>query len=214
MVAELFDPVYGRKTATLGVDAPLAASGARDVGAVLGHRSRDGVPGRPTRRVRARALGDGTQVWRITHDGIESHSIHFGAYRRPGAGARARATVRRGAPDPGELGWKDTLRVDPLESRASSPCGRCSPRLPFKLAASARPLDVTRPDGATGGFTDLDPLTADPITVVQRAGGPRLGGGVEPPPAGRRGEPHDEAAGRPKEPALRSRHRPGDERHK
>jgi hypothetical protein len=43
-------------------------------------------------------VGDETQIWRITLDGTESHSIHFGAFNvqvlaratRDGGGARAR----------------------------------------------------------------------------------------------------------------------------
>ena len=43
------------------------------------------------------------------------------------------------------------------------------PRLPFKLEAGERPFDVTRPLDATGGFTELDQLTAAPDTVVNQA---------------------------------------------
>jgi len=163
MVSDLFDPGYGRRTATLGVEAPLSASGARTgvpysaidpaTEYVLG-----ATQASPPR------LGDGTQVWRITHDGTESHSIHMGAFD---VQVLARAT-RDGdarAPHPGELGWKDTLRIDPLESVLIA-LRPVLARVPFKLEASKRPLDVTRPLGATGGFTELDPLTADPVSVA------------------------------------------------
>ena len=163
MVSDLFDPGYGRKTATLGVEAPLSASGART-----------GVPysaiDPATEYVLAATqaspprIGDGTQVWRITHDGTESHSIHLGGFD---VQVLARAT-RDGdarAPYPGELGWKDTLRIDPLESVLIA-LRPVLARVPFKLEASKRPLDVTRPLGATGGFTELDPLTADPVSVA------------------------------------------------
>jgi FtsP/CotA-like multicopper oxidase with cupredoxin domain len=163
MVSDLFDPGYGRRTATLGVEAPLSASGARTgvpysaidpaTEYVLG-----ATQASPPR------LGDGTQVWRITHDGTESHSIHMGAFN---VQVLARAT-RDGdarAPYPGELGWKDTLRIDPLESVLIA-LRPVLARVPFKLEASKRPLDVTRPLGATGGFTELDPLTADPVSVA------------------------------------------------
>jgi FtsP/CotA-like multicopper oxidase with cupredoxin domain len=164
MVAELFDPAYGRKTATLGVEAPLSASGIRTS---VPYSAIDPATEYLAGAVRAAApqVGDGTQLWRITHDGIESHSIHFGGMNvqvlaratRDGAGARA--------PDPGELGWKDTVRVDPLESVLVA-VRPVLPRLPFKLEASRRTTDVTRPPGATGGFTELDPVTAAPHTVV------------------------------------------------
>ena len=162
MVSELFDPSYGRKTATLGVDAPLSAGGVRTA---VPYSAIDPATEYLLGDVKASVprLGDGTQIWRITHDGTESHSVHFGALN-----VQVLARAKRGgdarAPDPGELGWKDTLRVDPLESVLIA-LRPVLPKLPFKLAASERPLDVTRPLGATGGFTDLDPLTADPVTV-------------------------------------------------
>ena len=43
------------------------------------------------------------------------------------------------------------------------------PKLPFKLDASHRPLDVTRPLGTTGGFTPLEPLSATPVEVVNES---------------------------------------------
>ena len=164
MVSELFNPDFGRRTATLGVEAPLSATGART-----------GVPysaiDPATEYVAGAAeaspprLGDGTQVWRITHDGAESHSVYFGAFNVQVLARATRDGVAARAPDPGELGWKDTLRIDPLESVLIA-LRPVLPRLPFKLEASERPFDVTRPLGATGGFTELNPLTADPDPVV------------------------------------------------
>ena len=163
MVTELFDPTYGRKTATLGVEAPLSASGIRTS---VPYSTIDPATEHAAGADRAAAprVGDGTQLWRITHDGTESHSIHFGSMNVQVL-ARAKRDGEVRAPDPGELGWKDTLRIDPLESclLALRPV---LPRLPFKLAASQRPMDVTRPLGANGGFTELDPVTAAPHTVV------------------------------------------------
>ena len=160
IVADLFDPTYGRKTATLGVDAPLSASGVRT-----------GVPYSaidPATEylavedaAAAAEMGDATQLWRVTHDGTESHSIAFGGFDVQVV-ERARRDGERRAPDPGELGWKDTLRVDPLESVLIA-VRPVLARVPFKLPASVRDLDVTRAPGATGGFTELDPVTAAPL---------------------------------------------------
>jgi hypothetical protein len=163
MVSELFDPDYGRKTATLGVDAPLSATGVRTS---VPYSAIDPATEYVAAAIRAAPprIGDGTQVWRITHDGTESHSISFGAFNVQVL-ARARRDGDARPPDPGELGWKDTLRIDPLESCLIA-LRPVLPRLPFKLDASERSLDVTRPLGATGGFTELDPLTAAPDTVV------------------------------------------------
>ena len=201
MVADLFDPGYGRKTATLGVDAPLSASGVRtSVPYSAIDPATEYVAG--AARASSPRVGDGTQLWRITHDGTESHSICFGAFNVQVLARAARDGDAR-APDPGELGWKDTLRIDPLESVLIA-LRPVLPRVPFDLPSSKRLLDVTRPAGATGGFTELDPLTADPRLRRQRARRLRLGGVLEHPPAGRRGEPRGPAAGRSGE-----RHRAG-----
>ena len=163
MVTELFDPTYGRETATLGVEAPLSASGIRtSVPYSAIDPATEFVLG--AARAAAPRVGDGTQLWRITHDGTVSHSIHFGGMDVQVLERAQRDGVAR-APDPGELGWKDTLRVDPLESCLIA-IRPVLPRLPYKLDASRRLLDVTRPPGATGGFTELDPVTAAPATVV------------------------------------------------
>ena len=160
MVSDLFDPAYGRETAALGVDAPLSASGVRTA---VPYSAVDPATEylSPAAEAAAPELGDGTQIWRITHDGTVSHSVTFGGFSvQVLSRARREGAVR--APDPGELGWKDTLRVDPLESVlvAMRPV---LAGVPFGLPASERPLDITRPLGAEGPFTQLDQLTAEPL---------------------------------------------------
>ena len=160
IVADLFDPAYGRKTATLGVDAPLSANGVRTgvpysaIDPATEYLAVDQEASTPQ-------LGDATQLWRITHDGTESHSIAFGGFDVQVV-ERARRDGEARAPDPGELGWKDTIRVDPLESVVVA-VRPVLPSVPFMLPASARDLDVTREPGAKGGFTELDPVTAAPL---------------------------------------------------
>jgi FtsP/CotA-like multicopper oxidase with cupredoxin domain len=163
MVSELFDPAYGRKTATLGVEAPLSATGVRTS---VPYSAIDPATEYAAGAVRATAthVGDGTQIWRITHDGLESHSIHFRSFTVQVLARASRDGVSR-SPDPGELGWKDTIRIDPLEACIVA-LRPVLPQVPFAVPASVRPLDVTRPLGATGGFTGLEPLTADPVSVA------------------------------------------------
>ncbi len=164
IVGELFDPEYGRKTAVLGVVAPLAASGSRTgVPYSAIDPATEFVAG--AERASPPTLGDGTQVWRIAHDGMESHSVSFGAFNVQVLARADRDGRDPRPPDPGELGWKDTLRIDPLESVLVA-LRPVLPELPFKPAASERLLDVTRPAGAEGGFTPLDPLNALPRTVL------------------------------------------------
>ena len=160
MVSDLFVPDYGRLTGTLGVDAPLSANGVRTA---VPYSAIDPATEylSPAEAAAAPEIGDGTQIWRITHDGTASHSVTFGGFDvQVLSRARREGAVR--PPDPGELGWKDTLRVDPLESVlvAMRPV---LAGVPFGLPASGRPLDITRPLGAEGPFTQLDQLTAEPL---------------------------------------------------
>ncbi len=109
-------------------------------------------------------LLDGTQIWRMNHNGVDTHPIHFhlfsvqllnrvgwdGAYRLP---------------DATELGWKDTVRVSPLEDTyvALRPIAPRGATLPFKVPNSFRPLEPALPIGSALGFTNVDPL-GNPIT--------------------------------------------------
>jgi FtsP/CotA-like multicopper oxidase with cupredoxin domain len=165
MVSDLFDPLYGRKTAALGVDAPLSANGVRSA---VPYSAIDPATEflSLAAKVAAPEIGDSTQVWRITHDGTVSHAVTFEGFDVQVL-ERARRDGKARAPDPGELGWKDTVRVDPLESVmiAARPV---TPAAPFALPASERPLDITIPLGEAGTFTQLDSLTAEPLlpTIV------------------------------------------------
>ena len=55
-----------------------------------------------------------TQLWKITHNGVDSHFIHFHLFNvqvinRVGWDGSLRP------PDANEMGWKDTVRMNPLE---------------------------------------------------------------------------------------------------
>ena len=110
--------------------------------------------------------GDGTQIWRITHNGIDTHAIHFHLFN-------VQLINRVGwdnmilPPDANELGWKDTVRVNPLEQTivALRPMAQT---LPFDVPNSVRLIDPTMPEGVTlagppGGFSDP---SGEPVTVI------------------------------------------------
>lgn len=110
--------------------------------------------------------GDGTQIWKITHNGVDTHPIHFHLFNVQ--------LINRVAwdntvilPDPNELGWKETIRVNPLEDTivAMRPI---APTQPFEVPNSVRVLDPTMPNdavlaGGPGGF--FDPL-GNPVASV------------------------------------------------
>ena len=91
------------------------------------------------------SAGDGTQIWKITHNGVDTHPIHVHLYNvqvinRVGWDGFIRA------PDPTELGWKETLRVSPLEDTIVA-LRPVAPTLPFTIPDSIRPIDPTMPLG-------------------------------------------------------------------
>lgn len=92
-------------------------------------------------------LTDGTQIWKLTHNGVDTHPIHFHAFDVQLLNRVTWDNIIL-APDPNELGWKETVRVSPLEDTyfAIRPV---LPKLPWELPNSVRLLDVTRKDGNT-----------------------------------------------------------------
>jgi len=105
------------------------------------------------------------QIWKITHNGVDTHPIHFHLFdvqviNRVGWDGFIRL------PDPNELGWKDTVRIAPLEDTivAFRPV---TPRVPFALPNSIRPLNPTQPLGSTMGFGQIDPLTGAALEPLQ-----------------------------------------------
>ncbi len=149
---------YGRMKASLGVQMPNPTPN-------LANFIMQGYADPATELVKLVAtpignpLTDGTQIWRVNHNGVDTHPIHFhlfhvqlvnrvgwdGAYRLP---------------HPTELGWKDTVRISPLEDTyvALRPIAPMVSSLPFKLPNSFRPLEPALPIGSTLGFTNIDPL--------------------------------------------------------
>jgi FtsP/CotA-like multicopper oxidase with cupredoxin domain len=98
---------------------------------------------------------DGTQIWKITHNGVDSHPIHFHfsdvqLLNRVGWDGIIRP------PEASEVGWQDTVRVSPLEDTivAMRPI---VPQTPFGIPASKRLLNPTLPENSPDGFVSLDP---------------------------------------------------------
>jgi FtsP/CotA-like multicopper oxidase with cupredoxin domain len=112
------------------------------------------------------ALGDGTQIWKITHNGVDTHTIHFHKYDVQIINRVAWDNSVRG-PDPNELGWKETIRVNPLEDTIVAMRPVTPINLPFELPNSVRLMDPTKLEGALlsggpGGYFDPqgNPVTA------------------------------------------------------
>ncbi len=88
-------------------------------------------------------------------------------------------------PDPNELGWKETVRMNPLEDaivalRPVAPTG-----LPFAVPNSIRLLDLTQADGFHHeSFSSIDPVTEPAISVTNAPDQLRLGVCMALPSAG------------------------------
>jgi FtsP/CotA-like multicopper oxidase with cupredoxin domain len=92
------------------------------------------------------SLGDGTQIWRVFHNGVDTHPIHVHLFN-------AQLLNRVGQdgsmipPDATELGWKDTFRISPLEITflAMKPIIPSPAQVPFEVPNSVRLIDPTLP---------------------------------------------------------------------
>ncbi len=154
-VIEQFDTDYGRMNAVLG-------TGLGNGGASTGTATPYSYDDTPTDMIldssnatQIGALNDGTQIWRVDHQGVDTHAIHFHLFNVQ--------VINRVAidgtllpPDPNELGWKETVRMNPgqdviLAVRAFAPT------LPWKLGDSIRLLEPTMKLGDT--YTDANGVT-------------------------------------------------------
>jgi hypothetical protein len=101
---------------------------------------------------------DGTQIWKITHNGVDTHPIHFHLYDVQLINRVTWDNIII-PPDPTELGWKDTIRVSPLEDTIVA-LRPIIPSLPWEIPNSIRELNpmmmngVLLPDSARGLTTD------------------------------------------------------------
>ena len=153
-IQELFDPTYGRLNATFGVEIPYT-SALTQTTIPLGYVDS------PTEEF---ANGE-TQIWKITHNGVDTHPIHFHLMN-------VQLINRVGwdnfvtPPEPNELGWKETIKMSPLEDAIVAVRAK-RPRLGgFGLPTSKRLMDPSQPEGAMTGFTQIDPNTGNPAPMA------------------------------------------------
>ena len=164
-----WDPVYGRMSGMLGLEAPNAQAGqaqnlvlypfvnpATEV--LKGIHLPPGVAVTPIS-----SADDGTQIWKITHNGVDTHPIHFHlvdvqVLNRVGWDG----IVRK--PDANEIGWKETVRISPLEDTIVA-LRPILPKLPFGLPDSVRLLNPAAPLDSVAEFNSVDAF-GNPITPI------------------------------------------------
>lgn len=139
-IQELFELDYGRMNATLGVELPYT-----------NFTTQTTIPLGYADPATENLVDGATQYWKITHNGVDTHPVHFHLFdlqiiNRVGWDGAVRP------PDDNEYGWKETILMNPLEDVivAFRPL---SPRLPFALPLSHHSPDVTQPAAATTTWT-------------------------------------------------------------
>ena len=169
---------FGRAAATLGVESPGATPLTQNINLMpfvnpaTEILNSDNLPS--SLDVTPISSGsDGTQIWKITHNGVDTHPIHFHLFDVQ--------VLNRVAWDglllptePSELGWKDTVRISPLQDTIVA-VRPIIPTLPFNLPDSKRPLNPMMPIGAKGsaggaqgkeaGFFNISP-TGEPLAPI------------------------------------------------
>ena len=173
----VYDTGFGRMSGMLGLTNPNSA-----LGFILpfpfSSPPTDVVKG-SLESTKIGQLADGTQIWRIFHNGVDTHPIHTHLFTAqvisrvgqdgqvaPGAFPAGQAV------DAQDVGWKDTFKVNPLEITflALRPTVPTPTELPFELPNSVRLIDPTLPDGShasparTGGMVrpERQPHHGDP----------------------------------------------------
>lgn len=152
---------FGRMSGYLGVEVPFTNGMNQTTiwydfqdpaSEIVTQAAKAGVP----------TSGDNTQIWKVTHNGVDSHAIHFHSFDVQLLNRVDWAGVVK-PPEPNELGWKETVRMNPLED-AIVVLRPTVPKTPFALPTSSRYLDPTMPPGSTN-FKGVD-ISGNPITVT------------------------------------------------
>ncbi|HET7820741.1 MAG TPA: multicopper oxidase domain-containing protein [Ornithinibacter sp.] len=175
---------FGRMQANLGIEAQPPTPGAQNVtlypfvnpqtelidGTNLPKQvvTTDSVTGEPVSDVKISPISDakdGTQIWRVTHNGVDTHPIHFHLYD---VQVLNRVTWDNIIipNDANENGWKDTVRMSPLEDTIVA-LRPIIPQVPFEVPNSVRPLNPMMPANSGAMFFNTDPQgnpLATPIT--------------------------------------------------
>ncbi|MFO0585365.1 MAG: hypothetical protein U0229_24050 [Anaeromyxobacter sp.] len=153
-IAEEFDPVWGRMSAVLGTEAMVTGNqGQNTFGFMYVDPATEVVP-----------QGE-TQIWKLTHNGVDTHAIHFHLLNVQVVNRVDWAGVVK-PPDPNEVGWKETVRMNPLEDIILA-VRAMPPKLPFTVPNSQRVRDVTRPTGVVAAANQMNFTTPWPYTQPQ-----------------------------------------------
>ena len=145
----VYDVQFGRMSGMLGLDNPNPTSTAANFLAYpYGGPPVDVIKATDALSTQIGTLRDGTQIWKITHNGVDTHTIHTHLFNAQLVNRVAMDGVML-PPEPNELGWKDTFRVNPLEHTilALRPVPPTPAQVPFDIPNSVRLIDPTMAEG-------------------------------------------------------------------
>ena len=151
---ELFENDYGRMNSVLGLEMKFT-NGGNQTTLPFGYIDPATELISDSITPLSPVAGDGTQIWKITHNGVDTHSIHFHLFNVQIVNRVDWAGVIK-PPDPNELGWKETVRMNPLEDCIVA-LRPVAPKLPFGIPDSIRPLNPAMPLDSATGFAPLGP---------------------------------------------------------
>ncbi len=174
-MGEAFEHEYGRMSGFLGVETPFSQAGLQNMilypyvhpptEIIKGIEVPEGMEITPIA-----TTDDGTQIWKITHNGVDTHPVHWHLYEVQLINRVGWDGIIR-PPDANELGWKDTVRVSPLEDTIIA-LRPILPRIPFDLPNSVRLLDPSMPEGAYLANSTLADQMGLPIMAFDPNGEP------------------------------------------
>ena len=168
MNATTFDE-FGRMQANLGIEAQPPTPGAQNVTLYPYVNPQTelidgtGLPSADVKVTPISSAADGTQIWRFTHNGVDTHPIHFHLYdvqviNRVTWDNIVIPTERN------ELGWKDTVRMAPLQDTIVA-LRPIIPVVPFEVPNSVRLLNPMMPTGSTAMFNNVD-VQGNPTAAI------------------------------------------------
>ncbi|MGI5215542.1 hypothetical protein ACQEUR_21855, partial [Plantactinospora sp. CA-290183] len=162
-----FDPEYGRLTYLLGTELPKTSALLQTTIPLtrIDPPTEVVFPSDPA--VPVGAPGDGTQLWKITHSGTDTLAVHFHHVNVQLVNRVGRDGAIR-PPEPNELGWKETVRMNPYEDTIVALRPTLPAPLPFKVSDSVRLHDPTQLPGMSHGCTQVNPRTGEPAMVTNR----------------------------------------------
>ncbi len=161
-----YDLIYGRMSGLLGAEAPAVQPGPGQAQNLTLYpyiqppteifAGETLPPGDTAVQIATPAeYGSNIQLWKITHNGVDTHPIHFHFNDVQLINRVSWDGIIRQA-DPNEIGWKEVVRVNPLQDTIVA-IRPLVPSTPFGIDVSRRSPDPYSPTTSTAGFIQTKP---------------------------------------------------------